>query len=171
MDIVVLLNGRFIEITEVNSIFLNGQSNMSPTLEEILESISAEYVDQVRDGNYMKALKRMFSILKLKNEEKKKQDILLDYFNSPNGLIYRCKNDLETMYLVLDSPKFDLKEVRNSLQVLKETISAFPVDISLEQISKLKTKQAMKPLLRKQIRLLKAYINEQAKQFIQQNGI
>lgn len=171
MDIVVLLNGRFIEITEVYSIFLNGQSNMSPTLEEILESISAEYVDQVRDGNYMKALKRMFSILKLKNEEKKKQDILLDYFNSPNGLIYRCKNDLETMYLVLDSPKFDLKEVRNSLQVLKETISAFPVDNSLEQISKLKTKQAMKPLLRKQIRLLKAYINEQAKQFIQQNGI
>ena len=75
------------------------------------------------------------------------------------------------MYLVLDSPKFDLKEVRNSLQVLKETISAFPVDNSLEQISKLKTKQAMKPLLRKQIRLLKAYINEQAEQFIQQNGI
>ena len=47
------------------------------------------------------------------------------------------------MYLVLDSPKFDLKEVRNSLQVLKETISAFPVDNSLEQVSKLKTKQAM----------------------------
>jgi hypothetical protein len=29
----------------------------------------------------------------------------------------------------------------------------------------------MKPLLRKQIRLLKTYINEQAKQFINQNGI
>ena len=119
----------------------------------------------------MKALKRMFSILKLKNEEIKKQDILLDYFNSPNGLIYRSKNDLETMYLVLDSPKFNIAEIRNSLQLLKETISAFPIDNNLEQISKLKRKQAMKPLLRKQIRLLKAYINEQAKQFINQNGI
>jgi hypothetical protein len=171
MDIVALINARFVEITEVYSIFLNGRSNMSPTLEEILDSISDEYSDEVRNGNYMKALKRMFSILKLKNEEKKKQEILLDYFNSPNGLIYRSKNDLETMYLVLDSPKFNIVEIRNSLQVLKETISAFPVDNSLEQISKLKTKQAMKPLLRKQIRLLKTYINEQAKQFINQNGI
>ena len=171
MDVVALINARFVEITEVYSILLEGKSNMSPTLEEILSSISDEYSDEVRDGNYMKALKRMFSILKLKNEEIKKQDILLDYLNSPNGLIYRSKNDLETMYLVLDSPKFNIAEIRNSLQLLKETISAFPIDNNLEQISKLKRKQAMKPLLRKQIRLLKAYINEQAKQFINQNGI
>ena len=63
MDIVALLNGRFVEITEVYSIFLDGKSNMSPTLEEILEDITAKYSDEVRDGNYMKALKRMFSIL------------------------------------------------------------------------------------------------------------
>ena len=95
----------------------------------------------------------------------------MDYFNSPDGLLYRCKNDLETMYLVLDSPKFDLTEIRNSLQMLKETISAFPVENNLETISKLKNKQSMKPLLRKQIRLLKTHINAQAKQFIHQNGI
>lgn len=171
MDIVALLNGRFVEITEVYSIFLDGESNMSPTLEEILEDITSEYSDEVRDGNYMKALKRMFSILKLKNEESKKQDKLMNYFNSPDGLLYRCKNDLETMYLVLDSPKFDLTEIRNSLQMLKETISAFPVENNLEIISKLKNKQSMKPLLRKQIRLLKTHINAQAKQFIHQNGI
>ena len=75
------------------------------------------------------------------------------------------------MLLVLDSPKFNLTEIRESLQLLKETISAFPVVNDLEEISKKKKKNEMKPLLRRQIRTLKKYINEQAKQFINQNGL
>ena len=166
MDIIALISGRFIEITEVYNIYLDGEPNMSPSVDDIVDDITKEYSDEVRDGNYMKALKRMFSLLKLKGEEPRKQDILLDYFNSPEGLVYRCKNDLETMYLVLDSPKFDLSEIRESLQLLKETISAFPVVNDLEKISKIKKKNDMKPLLRKQINILKKHINEQAKAFI-----
>jgi hypothetical protein len=171
MDIIALISGRFIEITEVYNIYLDGEPNMSPSLDDIVDDITKEYSDEVRDGNYMKALKRMFSLLKLKGEEPRKQDILLDYFNSPEGLVYRCKNDLETMYLVLDSPKFDLSEIRESLQLLKEILSAFPVMNDLEKISKMKKKSDMKPLLRKQIRILKKHINEQAKAFIKRNGI
>ena len=188
MDIIALISGRFIEITEVYNIYLQpfekvepntgfkgqsplGEPNMSPSLDDIVDDITKEYSDEVRDGNYMKALKRMFSLLKLKGEEPRKQDILLDYFNSPEGLVYRCKNDLETMYLVLDIPKFDLSEIRESLQLLKEIISAFPVVYDLEEISKKKKKNDMKPLLRKQIRILKKHINEQAKAFIKRNGI
>lgn len=171
MDIIALISGRFIEITEVYNIYLDGEPNMSPSLDNIVVDITKEYSDEVRDGNYMKALKRMFSLLKLKGEEPRKQDILLDYFNSPEGLVYRCKNDLETMYLVLDSPKFDLSEIRESLQLLKESLSAFPVENDLEKISKMKKKDDMKPLLRKQIRILKIHINKQAKAFIKRNGI
>jgi hypothetical protein len=171
MDIVALVSGRFVEITEVYNIYLDGEPNMSMTLEEIVENIKNEYAMEVRDGNYMKALKRMFSLLKLKNEEPQKQELLLEYFNSPNGLIYRCKSDLETMLLVLDSSKFNLTEIRESLQLLKETISAFPVVNDLEEISKKKMKKEMKPLLRRQIRTLKKNINEQAKRFIQQKGL
>jgi hypothetical protein len=155
MDIIALISGRFIEIREVYNIYLDGEPNMSPSLHDIVDDITKEYLDEVRDGNYIKALKRMLSLLKLKGEEPRKQDILLDYFNSPEGLIYRCKNDLETLYLVLDIPKFDLSEIRESLQLLKETISAFPVVNDLEEISKKKKKIDMKPLLRKQIRILK----------------
>lgn len=171
MDIIALVSGRFIEITEVYNIFIDGEANMSPSFDEIVSNILKEYNDEVRDGNYMKALKRMFSLLKLKNEEPQKQDLLLQYFNSPDGLIYRCKSDLETMLLVLDSPKFNLTEIRESLQLLKETISAFPVQNDLEVISKKKNKKDMRPLLRKQIRLLKKYINEQAKRFIAEHGL
>jgi len=44
------------------------------------------------------------------------------------------------MLIVIKSPKFDIDKIRNSLQMLKEIISAFPVENNLEEISKLKTK-------------------------------
>jgi hypothetical protein len=90
-----LISDRIIEITEEYNIYLDGVPFFSPSLDDIVDDITKDY-----SGNYIKASKRMFSVLKLKSEEPRKQDILLDYFNSPEGLVYRCKHDLETMYLV-----------------------------------------------------------------------
>jgi len=66
------------------------------------------------------------------------------------------------MLIVIDSKKFDIEEIRNSLQMLKEIISAFPVEKILEEISKLKTKELMKVPIYKQINKLKMYINKHA---------
>ena len=66
------------------------------------------------------------------------------------------------MLTVIQSPKFDIDEIRNSLQMLKEIISAFPVENNLEEISKLKTKAKMKVPIHKQILRLKMYINKHA---------
>jgi hypothetical protein len=66
------------------------------------------------------------------------------------------------MLIVIDSKKFDIEEIRNSLQMLKEIISAFPVENNLEEISKLKTKELMKVPIYKQINRLKMYINKHA---------
>jgi hypothetical protein len=49
--------------------------------------------------------------------------------------------DLETLLTVIQSPKFDIDEIRNSLQMLKEIISAFPVENNLEEISMMKKKR------------------------------
>jgi hypothetical protein len=46
-----------------------------------------EYKDYVKEGNYMKDLKRMYSIIKMKNPQDKKLDKLAEYFNSPIGLL------------------------------------------------------------------------------------
>ena len=87
---------------------------------------------------------------------------MIDYFNSPIGLLNRSKSDLETMLTVIESPKFDIDEIKNSLQLLKEIISSFPVENNLEEISKLKTKDKMKVPIYKQINILKMYINKRA---------
>jgi hypothetical protein len=162
MDIVILLNGRFIEITEVYNIFIDGESNSDYSKENIKHELMHDMKEQIKEGNYMKALKRQYSILNLQNKNKAVREKLIDYFNSPIGLLNRSKSDLETMLTVIESPKFDIDEIRNSLQMLKEIISAFPVENNLEEISKLKTKAKMKVPIYKQILRLKMYINKHA---------
>ena len=168
LDIITLLNGRFIEISEVYNIYLDGSSNYNESKESIIESITTEMNDHFRDGNYMKVLKRFYSLKKLEDENKNKYMLnnLVDYFNSPIGLLYRCKSDLETLLIVIDSYKFDLEEIRNSLQYLKEIISAFPVENNLNNISSLKTKEEMKLPIHKQILILKRFINKDSEKVI-----
>jgi hypothetical protein len=163
MDIVTLLNGRFIEITEVYNIYIDGESNSDYSIENIRKELIDDMNEQIKEGNLMKALKRKYSILNLDNKDKAVRDKMIDFFNSPIGLLNRSKSDLETMLLVIESPKFDIDEIRNSLQMLKEIISAFPVENNLEEISKLKTKDKMKVPIYKQINILKMYINKHAK--------
>jgi len=163
MDIVTLLNGRFTEISEVYNIFLDGESNFNYTKDNIRKELIKDMKEQIKDGNYMKSLKRKFSLLKLDDKNKEVRDHLIDYFNSPIGLINRAKSDLETMLLVIEHNKFDIDEVRESLQMLKEQVSAFPVENNLEMISNMKSKTLMSQPIYKQILRLKEYINSDAK--------
>ena len=109
-----------------------------------------------------------YSLLNLDNNNKAVREKLIDYFNSPIGLLNRSKSDLETMLTVIQSKKFDIDEIRNSLQMLKEIISAYPVENNIEQISLLKKKEKMKVPLYKQILRLKEYINRDAENMFRQ---
>ena len=119
----------------------------------------------------MKALKRLFSIMKLTNPNNKQLDVIMGYFNSPIGLLYRAKADLETILLILNYQKFDINEIKNSLQVLKEQVSAFSVENNIENISSMKTKSDMKVPLTKQINKMKEFINRDAKAFLIRNNL
>jgi len=171
LDVIIYLNGRFIEISHVYNIYLNGKPNMNYSQSEVIKELTDDYKEFVLDGNYMKSLKRMYSIIKKQNPNDKTLDILINYFNSPIGLLYRCKSDLQTLELVLFYNKFTLDQVIDSLQMLKEIISAFSVENNLEQISKLKNKDEMKRQLKKQIKVLSDYINRDAKKFLQTSQI
>jgi hypothetical protein len=171
LDIISFINGRFVEITEVYNVKMNGKSNMDYTNEEVVKSITADYKDEVKKLNFMKALKKMYSISKLINNKDPLLDILVNYFNSPIGLLYRCKADLETILTILSYNKFELKDIIESLQTLKEQISAFPVNNDIEKISKIKLKADMKTQLKKQIQNINDFVNRDAKKFISMNNL
>lgn len=162
MDVITLMNGRFIEITEVYNIYIDKKSNADYSIENIRHELLHDMEEQIKNGNYMKALKRKYSLLNLDNKNKNVREMLIDYFNSPIGLLNRCKSDLESLLIVIQSPKFDIDEIKNSLQLLKEIVSSFPVENNLEEISKLKSKQKMEKPIYKQILILKNYINRDA---------
>jgi uncharacterized protein (UPF0335 family) len=168
MDVVTLLNGRFIEITEVYNIYIDGESNFDYSIDNVRKELNDDMQEQIKEGNYMKALKKRYSLLNLDNKNKAEREKLIDYFNSLIGLLNRCKSDLETMLTVIQSPKFDIDEIRESLQMLKEQISAFSVENNLEMISKLKTKQNMKVPIYKMILRLKIFINMHAENMFRQ---
>jgi len=171
LDIIVYMNGRFIEISEVYNVYLDGKSNMNYSKDEVLKDITEDYKDLVNDGNYFKALKRMYSIIELNNMNDPRLNILIDYFNQPIGLLYRCKSDLETINIILHYNKFTLEQIKESLQYLKEIVSAYPITNNLNQISTLTNKDKMKKELNKQIKIIKEYVNMESKQFLQQTGI
>jgi hypothetical protein len=164
LDVITLLNGRFIEISEVYNIYLDGESNYNSSKESILKELNNEFNELVKEGSHMKALKRFYSIKKLEDAESNRYLLrnLEDYFNSPIGLLNRCKSDLETMLIVINHSKFDLEEIRGSLQMIKEIVSSFPIQNNIENISRLKSKELMLGPLHKQILSLKRSINTDA---------
>lgn len=171
LDIIALINSRFYEITEVYQMCFNGKCNMDYKKDEIIKDLVDEYKLKTNEGNYMKALKKMYSIIKIKNINDPKLDVLLNYFNSPIGLLYRNKSELETLLIVLDNDKFTLDDVRMSLESIKEQVSAFPVPNYLEEIIKKKTKKEMTKLIKKQVFDILGFLNRDAKRFIQEKRL
>ena len=70
MDIVMLHDGRFLEISEVYNIYIDGESNSDYSIENIRKELTDDMKKMIRDGNLMKALKRKYSILNLDNKDK-----------------------------------------------------------------------------------------------------
>ena len=73
MDVVTLLNGRFIEITEVYNIYIDGESNFDYTKENVRHELMHDMQEQIEEGNFMKALNRRYSLLNLDKKIKQKE--------------------------------------------------------------------------------------------------
>ena len=166
LDIICLLNGRFIEISEVYRICFKNDCNMDYSKDEVIKNITNEYKEEIKDGNYMKGLKKTYSLMKLHDENDPKLNKLVDYFNSSIGLLYRTNSYLKTLLLAMEFKKFKLDDFTSSLEIIKETLSAFPVENNIDKIIKISTKNKMKLAIRKQITVLNNYINKNAKVFI-----
>ena len=67
--------------------------------------------------------------------------------------------------------KFDINDIKNSLQIIKEQVSAFDVENNIEKISSMKIKADMKTPLRIQINRIKEYVNKDAKKYLQTSGL
>jgi len=103
LDVVQLINNRFVEISEIYYIKVNGLSNYSIsdfTLGHIGNTLYDDMEDLIMTKNYFKALKRQYRLLVLFDRKPKTQSKLTELFNGQYGQLYYVISQLKTLILM-----------------------------------------------------------------------
>jgi len=181
MDIVALIDGEFTEFSDNYYLTVNGVKNYDEqkkvsknvNLKE-LETSAEEYYNE---PNYLKYLKRVYSIKTMKGQSTKK---LVDFFNSQVGIINKSKTDLETLILVLENNfrKPKLEDICNNIQIIKQNITGVSeVELKptlhedLDKICSYKNQTSIIKNLKKVINYIQDRLNETTLHFIKKNKI
>ena len=100
LDVVQLLNGRFVEISEIYYFNINGKTNYNEDefkLPNIIHELETDRNELLRDGNVFKAMKREYRILTLLDRGSNRRNKLSNIFNGPLGWLYYCISNLSTL--------------------------------------------------------------------------
>jgi hypothetical protein len=133
------------KLTELSVIY--SFSDMPPK-EDLIKAIKADYDYYKSEGNIYKALKRAFSIYRLRGDKEKMVEIS-DLFNSNTGLSYTISSNLKAIKLILDGNvsggdiekkvAVNLKDISNDLDIPLN--SEKQIDKAIKDIDALITKQ------------------------------
>ena len=119
LDFVLRLNNKFIELS---IIYLFTKKKM--TSEEIIKSLVDDIEELKKEGNYFKALKRIFAIYNNKYIEQTLKDtekyrFLSKFFNSEFGKLYQTTANLKAIKLLLEHYD-DEETIKRALLNLKD---------------------------------------------------
>lgn len=128
LDTVMLLNNRFVEISEVYYIKVNGLSNFNTDdfkIGKVINSLRDDMDELIMDKNYFKALKREYRILDLLQKQPKRREMLNDLFNGQYGYLYYAISQLKTLVLMKEQ---EFRNISDSVfelvqQSIKDDIS------------------------------------------------
>lgn len=177
LDMICFIGGRFLEFSDNYYIKINGKNmyeelNHDTILKNLIESAENEY----KEGNYYKYLKRVYSILIMKQDKTNMLMNLTYFFNSINGFFYKQVSDLKIIKLILENNfrKPDYIHIIDNLQFIKQNLCIFSDDLSesIDNICRLcSSKEPVIHILDKIINTLLKTINENAFQYIKNEKI
>ena len=179
LDLVYLLNGVFVEISEVYFFNIQNHTNYYDdafNTNSIITSIQNEIHELLKNGEYFKALKRMFSILNIENSKKPIVNKLISFFNSQTGILYKANSDLNILSILIDNKfrKPNIDDIKNNLQVIKQNLSIQTqthknCSIIIDDICKQNNMNNMKIYIYKLCEYLQKVFNREAKSFLELN--
>ena len=117
LDIIIPVGSRFAEVSEM---YIYKQSEIEDA--NVLQSL-ADDIEKYKHNNSMKSLKRLYSIIEIKNPEDKKLEKMEEFFNSEAGLINKVANDLDVLLLLTEKHSIPFEKVYDNLQMLKENLA------------------------------------------------
>ena len=141
IDYIVFFNFVFKDISIIYN--FNNIKEDTPTK---IERLKTDYNDLVKEGNIYKALKRSFSIYKIKKEYPKLKQ-LTQLFNSDIGKLYETNSNLKTIQLL--KPMY------------KDILTKKRIDINLKFL-KIDPKENLEHLIKEN----DIIINENAKKYM-----
>ena len=100
LDYVILMKGIFTELSIIYTIKRSPSDRA--TTDEILNEIKKNYNEYLEDGQYFKAMKRMFTIIKitdLPEANKVLESMLKGLFNTETGKLYQITSALKAIVL------------------------------------------------------------------------
>jgi len=103
LDTVMLLNNRFVEISEIYYIKVNGLSNFNTDdfkIGKVINNLKDDIDELIMNKNYFKALKREYRILDILHKQPKRREMLNDLFNGQYGYLYYIISQLKTLVLM-----------------------------------------------------------------------
>jgi len=135
LDYVVLLNGQFVEISEIYNITIKGKSNEIDI--DFEKEIKEEIKKYKSEGNLFKAYKREFSLLRYQDKNKKRQTQLIQLFNSEAGYVNRIIGNLKLILLMTEQTfrPVSAKDLIMNLQIIKQQLS-FSFEIKIKNFSR-----------------------------------
>jgi len=101
IDIVSYVNERFIEFSNIFEFRYSNGVNINAEKADDLQSLKEDMKEQYYNKNYMKAIKRLFSISKIE-DNKELANTLLDIINSDAGKLSQVKSNIDTCILLLE---------------------------------------------------------------------
>nr|WPF46693.1 MAG: hypothetical protein [Lake Baikal virophage 9] len=129
LDIIFLLNGVYVDITEVYFLQIGNfktYDDKELDSKSILNELKKSYDECIKEKMYFKALKRLNSIMNMEhNNNKKKTTKITAFFNSQSGLLYKCYSDLQILLTLINNNfrKPPIQSIKDNLQIIKQMLS------------------------------------------------
>jgi len=100
IDTMAIIGERYVEI---GCVYMYGDNVEPPDEDVLVKELELSMEEELGEGNYWKALKRYFSILRLTETKPKKVDILTNIFNSDLGRLYSVISDISVLEYLLET--------------------------------------------------------------------
>jgi hypothetical protein len=170
MDLFALVNGQFVEFSEnYYFVFPDKFNTMQEKGESIDPYLINDYFKYIKEGKRFKALKRLFSYYKNKNN-KKEMKILIKFFNSPIGKFNQQINGLTIISEMMEQTfkPVKLSDIKHNLKIIQKDVPENYKPI-IQQIIAQRSRESIKKKLDDVIKQMQAQIDLDVKNFMKEH--
>jgi hypothetical protein len=178
LDIIYLLNGVYVDITEIYFFNINSHTNFDNSVlskSNIKIELKKSISECVENDMYYKALKRLFSYLNISNNFNPDEK-LVTFFNSSSGVLYKADADLNILIKLIENKfrKPKIVDIIGNLQIIKSNLSVQNetkqnVSMIIDNMCKLKKMNCMIIFIKKLSNYISKIYNADAKLFYEEN--